>query len=108
MIDKQPRKSVVNNTPNKTPKMSQTIVIQTRKSVKNNTPFETPKKKQKLNEEFEVDELLEHRGRKPNRKFLVRWKNFSPKHNSWESEKNLKSCSKILKEYLKKHRLQER
>lgn len=53
---------------------------------------------------FEVEQLIEHRGRKPNREFLVRWKNFEPSNDSWEKEINL-SCPKILKDYLKKNRL---
>lgn len=55
-------------------------------------------------EEFEVEHLLKHRGRKPNREFFVRWRNYSPGNDSWERENNL-SCPKILKDYLKKHRL---
>lgn len=97
----------------------QAIVKQTRYSAVNTvTPVKSPRKTHKntpkmvpsrkslefSDEEYEVEELLEHRGRKPNREFLVRWKNFSHKNDSWEKQKHL-SCPKVLKEYLKKHRL---
>lgn len=93
----------------------QAIVKQTRYSVVNTptgkmntstkTPIKTHQKAPVSDGEYEVEELLEHRGRKPNRQFLVRWKHFSPKHDTWENEKNLKSCPDILRKYLKNHRL---
>lgn len=55
-------------------------------------------------EEFEVVALLSHRGRKPNREFLVQWKGYTTNEASWESQQNL-SCPSILKKYLKKNRL---
>ena len=33
------------------------------------------------------------------RLFLVKWKNYSSKHNSWVSETELKKCGDILKEF---------
>lgn len=53
---------------------------------------------------FEVDKLIDHRGRKGKREFLVRWKHFDSEDDTWEKEENL-SCPKILAKYLKKHRL---
>lgn len=69
------------------------------------SPTKTPRsQKQRKNNEYEVEKLLNHKGRKPNREFLVRWKNFPPDDDTWELERNL-CCPKILKEYLKKKRL---
>lgn len=48
-------------------------------------------------EEFEVEKVLDH---KMERMFFIRWKNYSPQHDSWERESNL-NCSKILAKYLK-------
>lgn len=55
-------------------------------------------------EEFEVEKLLNHRGSKGKREFLVRWKGFNSEEDSWQKEQNL-SCPKILKQYLEQHRL---
>lgn len=54
---------------------------------------------------FEVETLIKHRGRGRIREFLVRWKGFKSKDDTWEKEKNL-SCPQILAKYKKKHRLQ--
>lgn len=55
-------------------------------------------------QEFEVDKLIKHRGRKGNREFLVRWKGFGTTDDTWEKEQNL-CLPKILNHYLKKNRL---
>lgn len=53
--------------------------------------------------EYEVEQLLNHRKKYRKRQFLVRWKNFSPSHDSWEYEDKLK-CPALLDQYLKVHR----
>lgn len=53
-----------------------------------------------IENEFEVEAILNHRGRKGQRQFLIRWKNYSSDDNSWEPESNL-NCSDILQEYKK-------
>lgn len=58
----------------------------------------------KENEEFEVEKLLKHRGRKGRREFLVRWKNFSRSDDSWEKMENLR-CPAVLQKYLKENKL---
>lgn len=71
-------------------------------------PTETPKKK--LNDEnvseseieYEVEMLLKHRKRKGKREFLVRWKNYSPSNDTWETEDRLK-CPALVN-YLKQNR----
>lgn len=49
--------------------------------------------------EYEVAAILDHNIKRNKRLFLIRWKNFSPTHDSWEKEDNL-NCPKILKNYL--------
>lgn len=51
---------------------------------------------QTIDNSYEVKELLDHRKRKAQREFLVRWK------DTWEKESSL-NCPKILKAYLKRH-----
>lgn len=66
----------------------------------------TPQRKTtKHNEDvFEVEQLINHRGRKPNREFLVRSKGYDEPDDTWETEANL-NCPKILADYIKRKRL---
>lgn len=79
------------------------------RQIKRYSTFEmTPKriscKSKQQSNEFEVEQLLKHRGRKKNREFLVRWKHFGKNYDTWEKELNLK-CPLILNEYLRKNKL---
>lgn len=72
-------------------------------------PTETPKEKlihanvSESEIEYEVEMLLKHRKRKgKQREFLVRWKNYSPSYDTWETEDRLK-CPALVN-YLKQHR----
>lgn len=56
------------------------------------------------NEEYEVDQLLEHKWQKGQQMFLVRWKGYGSEHDSWQRRENL-SCDRILKAYLKQNKL---
>lgn len=49
--------------------------------------------------EFEIQKILNHRGRKGKREFLIRWKNFSPAHDEWIKEDKL-HCPTLLRKYL--------
>lgn len=40
------------------------------------------------------------------RHFLVKWKNFDDKHNSWEPEDCLDGCLELLNDYLREHDLE--
>lgn len=57
-----------------------------------------------INDVFEVHKLVKHRGRKGQREFLIRWRNYSSKNDTWEKQQNL-SCPHILQEYMQKHKL---
>lgn len=57
--------------------------------------------------EYEVEKLMNHRGRKGKREYLVRWQNFDSEEDTWEKESNLK-CPIILKEYQKKTQIEIR
>lgn len=49
---------------------------------------------------YEVENILDHKFTKNQRRFLVRWKGFNSNHDTWEPEKCL-NCPKILNTYLK-------
>lgn len=51
-------------------------------------------------DDYEVENILDHRFTKKQRKFLVQWKGYSSEYDTWEPETSL-NCPKILKLYLK-------
>ncbi|XP_050506570.1 chromobox protein homolog 1 [Diabrotica virgifera virgifera] len=54
------------------------------------------------NEDFEVSRILEvHHNKNGKREFLVSWKGFSPKDNSWEPEENM-DCKDLIEKFMKK------
>lgn len=55
--------------------------------------------KEEEKDEYEVETILKHENRKGNRRFLIRWKNYSPSYDTWEKESNL-NCPEILTKYL--------
>jgi len=50
-------------------------------------------------EEFEVEEILDHRVHQGETRFLVKWKGYSDLLNSWEPEENLGNCKESLADY---------
>lgn len=54
--------------------------------------------------EYEVEEILEHKQLKKTQKFYVRWKNFGNDANSWVGRSDMK-CPLLLAQYLKQHDL---
>jgi hypothetical protein len=50
-------------------------------------------------EEFELDQILSHRGTRGRRQYLVSWKGYSAAENTWEPEGNLKHAQTILRAY---------
>lgn len=71
---------------------------------KSPTKCEKQSKKEESEEEYEVEQILKHRGKKGNREFRVRWKNYDKENDTWEKESVL-SCPVILNAYKKKHRI---
>ena len=43
-------------------------------------------------EEFEVETILDSRLRRGRLEYLVRWKGYTPEHDSWEPERNLENA----------------
>lgn len=52
--------------------------------------------------EYEVEAILKHSGKKGKRRFLIRWKGYSPNSDTWEKETNL-NCPQMLKTYLEQN-----
>lgn len=60
----------------------------------------TERGKKNAEDIYEVENVLDHKIAKKQRKFLVHWKGYNSKHDTWEPEKSL-NCPKLLKLYLK-------
>ena len=50
-------------------------------------------------EEYEITEILAHRGTARRRQYLVSWEGFSSAENTWEPESNLSHARTLLQEY---------
>lgn len=53
---------------------------------------------------YEVEKIMNHRIVNGKMSFLVRWKNYSSKHDSWVTQSDL-NCEEILKAYQNLKRL---
>lgn len=52
--------------------------------------------------DFEVDRIIDvHTKKNGKKEFLIRWKGYSEKHDTWEPEDNL-NCPEIISKYLAK------
>ena len=56
-------------------------------------------------DEYEITEILSHRGSPGHRSYLVSWKGYSSAENTWEPEQNLQHAQTILKEYKRRRNL---
>lgn len=63
----------------------------------NHAPEESPEEEKDV---YEVEDIVDHKYKKGQRLFLIRWKGFSPEEDTWEKESNL-NCAQILIKYLK-------
>ncbi len=52
---------------------------------------------------FEVETIVSHRGEPGKRKYLVRWKGFSPEHDTWQDEKDIETRRCVV-EYWERRR----
>ena len=50
-------------------------------------------------EEFQVEQILQHRGKKPRYQYLVKWLGYGPEHNTWEPASNMTHCEEVLSSY---------
>jgi hypothetical protein len=50
-------------------------------------------------DEYEVAEILNRRGKGRLERFLVRWKNFGPEHDTWEPRSHLVHCPDLLADF---------
>ncbi|KAI7943923.1 hypothetical protein MJO28_011451 [Puccinia striiformis f. sp. tritici] len=53
-------------------------------------------------EEWEVEEVLDCKGKGKRRRYLISWRGFGPAENSWEPESNLTNCQELLNQFKKR------
>ena len=53
-------------------------------------------------EEYEVEAILRHKGKRARRLYLVMWKGYPITEASWEPESHLRSAPLILEDYLRR------
>ena len=56
-------------------------------------------------EEYEVEQIVSHRGPLGRRKYLTLWKGYPLSENTWEPESNLRHAPEILGDYKRMHSL---
>ena len=56
-------------------------------------------------EEYEVEWILKHRGHPKCHQFLIRWKGYTAKEDSWQSESDLGNASELLLKYKRRAKL---
>jgi hypothetical protein len=49
--------------------------------------------------EYEVETILEHRKRKGQKEYFVKWKGWPDSYNQWELEENLVGAPDVLRDY---------
>ena len=54
-------------------------------------------------EEYEIEKIIRHRGTPSSHSFLIRWKGYSAKEDSWVPEWDLKNAKSALASYKKLH-----
>jgi len=54
-------------------------------------------------EEFKVEEILNKRTIRGKKKFLVRWKGYMAKEDTWENRENLENAKELVEEFKKKY-----
>lgn len=61
---------------------------------------ENEKLKSKIDGEYEVEKILQHKKQGGRMRYLIRWKGFSANHDTWQEENDL-NCPNILETYHK-------
>jgi hypothetical protein len=49
--------------------------------------------------EWEVEEILDCQVQGRQHQYLVSWKGFGPQENSWEPDRNIKNCKRMLDQF---------
>ncbi len=62
-------------------------------------PLQTTKTSVKLNEEYQVENILEKRMISEKAHYLVRWKGYNTFENTWELIENLNGCMRTLQHF---------
>jgi len=50
-------------------------------------------------EEYEVEDIIDHRGSRHRRQYLVKWRGYPPSEATWETKTNLKHAPDVLRHY---------
>ncbi len=80
-------------------------MAKTKVSKTTSTSVRTPQKRQSKrplpDDEWEVDKVVDDRidAETYVHYYLVQWKGWAPKHNTWEPKRNLSHCWSIIEEY---------
>lgn len=56
---------------------------------------------------LQVEKILEHRDKKGKTEYLIQWKDWGPKYNTWEPEENLSGCQDIVKRFKEQQKKQK-
>ena len=51
---------------------------------------------------MQVEKILDSRQRKGKTEYLIHWKDFEDKHNTWEPAANLEGCQDLLNKFNEK------
>lgn len=51
------------------------------------------------NDEWEVEKIITHRGKGPDKEYLVKWLDYPSSENTWEPVTNLTNCRQLLSQY---------
>ena len=54
-------------------------------------------------EEYEVEKILDSRHYRKQLQYLVRWKGYGPKDDSWQPVKNLSGAKELITEFHQAH-----
>jgi len=57
-------------------------------------------------EEWEVQQILDHRLQQNRHEFLIRWKDYPPEDDSWEPLENLKGSQEAIAEFWKENQME--
>ena len=76
------------------------------KSANSNTSIQTESSEidsESQNVEYEVEDILDQQNIIDQFHWLIKWKDYDHIENTWESEKNLKNCQKLLRQFQQKN-----